>query len=288
LAGCTVGGLVQAARVWQYERRFLVHGDRALTRWARDAFKYQESTLADEISSAVDAATRATWRTALLGPGPRSGMTVLEWLQDPPRGRTMAELTEQLSKRSRLAALGADRLMMPTVSAARLDAYARRISVRRPAVLPGPPSPRATVTLACFLRQQWLTITDTCLDLADRLITDMRRRASERALAAEPARHRDLRKDVALVWEILVNDTVEPAEALARARSVPEPIVRMTTESRAALARRELAVSREVRPLLRALETLPISTTASHPLSVALPLWRQLQKGRAIRLPDCR
>jgi hypothetical protein len=31
LAACTVGGLVQAARVWQYERRFLVHGDRSLT-----------------------------------------------------------------------------------------------------------------------------------------------------------------------------------------------------------------------------------------------------------------
>src|SRR3974390_2879092 len=29
LAGGTVGGLVQAARVWQYERRYLVHGDRS-------------------------------------------------------------------------------------------------------------------------------------------------------------------------------------------------------------------------------------------------------------------
>jgi len=262
-----------------------VHNDRILVRLARATLKHQEAALADEVASVVDEATRATWRNALLGRSPQPDMTVLEWLQESPSGRTTGELTEQLSKRAHLEALGADRLILPTVSAARLDAYARRIAERRPASLPARPSPRATVTLACFLRQQWLLVADTCLDLVDRLITDARRRASERALAAEPARYRDLRKVVASIWEIVSNDALDPAEAVARVRSVLEPVVRATVESRAALARRELAHGREVRPLLETLATFTIGAAASHPLATALPLWRRLQARKATQLP---
>jgi TnpA family transposase len=281
-----IDDLVRAGQVWLYEHHYLVLRDRELRHHARAALAFADDVLMQQIRKAVGESVRRSWVPALLKASPRTGQTVFEWLQEPPRERSSTALREALDKRDRLINLGAADLAAVAVPAAKRHAYMKRVIQRKPTTLPRDCRRQNSVEIACFLRHTLLTVTDSCLELTDRVMIDLRRRARDRATAAEPRQLAAYRQCVASAWAIANDRGLAAEDALRRVREALAPVIPTASTTRAAAGRRELArLGCELRSLLGAATALPLQAAAEHPAVIALNLLRRLYQDPSPALP---
>ena len=274
--------LIRMARVWLYERSYVLPGDTRVRLLVGSALRHAEHTLCRRIATRFDSQTVAGWIKKLTAP--REGtVTVLEWLRDPPHRVGRRDITDYVERAQTLRELGADQGDWADIAEARLYHYARLMLRRKPAALRRLREPRRTVELACFLRWQLLRSTDTLLDLADHRIVDLWRAAREHVEGAVSLKLASYQRVIAAVIALADDLSVSDQAFRERVRAVAAPFADEPSGNRNAAIRKELSSrSATVRPLLKQMMDVPLDIPAGHPLTAALPVLR------AVYTPDGR
>jgi len=160
--------LVQDARVWLYDRGYVLLGARPLEEMAAAAQLHALEALAAGIRAVVGSEVTGVWASQLSGAGPRQGEAQLDWLRAPPAGYGRRDIGDVQDRIAALRHLGADRIVIPDLTIDRTRQHARRIARRKATTLSRLREPRRTVEIGCWLRLQLLELTDTVLEQADR------------------------------------------------------------------------------------------------------------------------
>ncbi|MCR9178512.1 MAG: Tn3 family transposase [Alphaproteobacteria bacterium] len=265
--------LVQDARIWLYDRQYVLPGIRPLEEMAAAAQLNALEALASSIRNAVGPDVSAAWADQLSDRGPGSGgSSLLDWLRAAPSGYGRKEIADIQDRIAMLRRLGADRIALPDLTIDRMRQHSRGIARRKAATLSRLREPRRTVEIGCWLRLQLLELTDTVLEQANRRIGQLwgqaRRVVEERALE-ELNRYR-----VGVVTIIgALDDPCLPENALRSAieravgpfRSMP------TSGGRIQAIRAEMAAApKRLRMLLRQVGELDLVVPDDHPLRDAL------------------
>jgi hypothetical protein len=169
----------------------------------------------------------------------------------------------------------------------RQRAYARRRHRRRPARFRALQAPGRTLEMVCFLRITLLQTTDVAVSLADLLIVSLHARTMSEVQEAAARVARTFQP----TWREMRRLLTEPT--LADAARRPALLALMPAEhdlfpSRAAGVRWQLhEKARHIRPLLKALLTLPLAGDEQAPLVRACAQLRDLyqRQGRALPVP---
>jgi TnpA family transposase len=279
----TIHRLVEFAKRWLYERRILIPDDRRLRDLARTAYGATEQTLLETIRRHIPAQVLESWREALFQP--RLGYTsTLEWLQQAPRGK-LGGLKEQLEKVTFLKALHVDAYALEDLRLERQRDYARHMRRRRPARFRALKDPRRTLEMVCFLRITLLQTTDVALSLADLLIQELHARTVKEVRDAESRVARTFKPTLREIRRVL-HDPAMTDTALRRTILALMPSEHDLFPSRAAAVRWKLnEKARQVRPLLKALLTLPFEGEEGSSLTLALSQLRDLYAHERRALP---
>ena len=282
----TVERLIESAQLWLYTHQYLIPGHRRLRKLARSAIRYSENALLADIVEHDTAGRREHWVDALCAPSRRSDLSVLEWLQQPPRRHHKRRLGEMLAKREVLIEVGAGELTFSSLSSARRYYYAKRILRRRPSMLKRIREPMRTIEIACFLHHQLRELTDTLLELALHRMNDIRRKAREQAMATASRRLNDYQQLVHDLTSLCDDDDLSVDELRAKLRTLITPYTAKRAPTRSGEIRQALsALWAEVRPFLKTMTQLPLEIDDGHPLASALPLLDDLYRRKVTALP---
>jgi hypothetical protein len=281
--------LVQDARIWLYDRRYILPGARRLEEVATAAQLHALERLAALIRDAVGQDMTDAWTTKLSGDSPRSGESLFDWLRAPPSGYGRRDIAEVRERIAALRSLGADRVVIPDLTIDRIRQHARRIARRKATTLSRLREPRRTVEVGCWLRLQLLELTDTVLEQASHRIGQLwtlaRRTVEERALG-ELGHYR---VGVAAIIGAL-DDASLPESALraAIARAVEPFRLMPATGGRVQAIRAEMAAApAALRNLLRQIGELDLAFPNDHPLDDALRKLGDIYRTGATSLPHC-
>jgi len=283
LKAFTLNHVVEFAKRWLYERRMLIPTDRRVRALARTAYRDTEQGLLEAVRREIPADVLQTWHDALFAP--RQGQTsTLEWLQQAPR-RKFKGLKEQLDKIHFLKALHVDAYSLAALRLERQRAYARRMHRRRPARFRALKDPGRTLEMVCFLRITFLQTTDVAVSLADLLIVSLHARTLGEVREAQARVARTFQPMLRDIRRLLTDPTIADA-ALRPALLALMPAEHDLFPSRAAGVRWQLhEKARHVRPLLKALLTLPLAGDEQAPLVRACAQLRDLYQRQVRALP---
>ena len=266
--------------------QYLIPGHRRLRKLARSAIRYSENALLANIVEHDTAGRREHWVGALCAPSNRRDLSVLEWLQKPPRRHHRRRLGEMMAKRGVLIELGAGELTLASLSSARRYYYAKRILRRRPSMPKRIREPMRTVEVACFLHHQLRELTDTLLELALHRMNDIRRKAREQAMAAASQRLNDYQQLVHDLSSLCDDENLSADDLRAQLRALLSPHTTTRAPTRSGEIRQALSASwAEVRPFLKTMTQLPLEIDDGHPLASALPLLEDLYRRKVYTLP---
>lgn len=267
----SVDALIESANQWLYEKQYLIPHRRKLYDLARAAIRHDEQRILHEIKSLDTHYYRKDWVVRLCSVSVEPSQSVLEWLQQPPRRHHKRRLAEIMAKRDALAEMGAVNISLPSVSSAKRYYYAKRIMRRRPSMLKRIREPLRTIEIACFLRHQLLSLTDTILELSLHRINDIRRKARDETLLKNHQQRGDyiqLVRDLNLLSDQTGLTTEQLRDQL---KHLITPHLGVQRTSRTAEIRASLqAMQSEVQPFLKVLTQLPLDTEQSPGLAEAL------------------
>lgn len=278
--------LVQDARVWLYDRRYILPGTRPLEEMAASAQLHALDALARSIRTAVGLDVSGAWVDQLSDRGARSGEALFDWLRSPPTGYGRKEIADVQDRIAMLRQLGADRIAVPDLTIDRMRQHGGRIARRKAATLSRLREPRRTVEIGCWLRLQLLELTDTVLEQANRRIGQLwsqaRRTVEERALE-ELNRYR---VGVATIIGAL-DDPCLPENGLRSAieRAVGPFRSMSPSGGRVQAIRAEMAAApKRLRMLLRQVGELDLAVPDDHPLRDALGTLRDVYRDGSLGL----
>ena len=110
----SVDDLVARGKLWLYQHRYLILVDRTIRDIARRAMSESEDGLFRLIRDQMPPAEFRRIETAVLKLHANTGRTVLEWLQQPPRKKSLNALRERIERIDFLKGLGCCRGADPT------------------------------------------------------------------------------------------------------------------------------------------------------------------------------
>ena len=276
--------LVEFAKRWLYDRRIVIPADRLLRDLARRAYAHTEKALLDAVYHEIPEEVRTSWDEALSRPR-QDGSSTLEWLRRPPR-RKLQGLKEQLEKVAFLKTLHVEAYALEALRLERQRDYARELRRRLPVRFRDLKEPRRTLEMVCFLRITLLQTTDIALSLADLLILELHARTVKEVREAESRVARTFKPALRAIRRLLDDPTLAD-ETLRQSILALMPSEQEIFPSRAAGVRWKLnEKARQIRPLLKALVTLPFEGEESSPLIVALAQLRDLYQRQSRALPQ--
>jgi TnpA family transposase len=279
----TIPRLVEFAKRWLYDRRIIIPADRLLRDLARRAYAHTEQALLDSVHRQIPEKVLTSWDKALLKPR-QDGISALEWLQRPPR-RKLRGLKEQLEKVAFLKALHVDAYAVDELRLERQRDYARDLHRRRPARFRELKNPRRTLEMVCFLRITLLQTTDVAVSLADLLMLELHARTVKEVRDAESRVARTFKPTLREIRRLLDDFTLSN-ESLRQSILALMPSEQDLFPSRAAGVRWKLnEKARQIRPLLKALITLPFEAEENSPLMLALAHLRDIYQRQSRSLP---
>jgi hypothetical protein len=155
--------LTRAARVWLYERGYVLPGDKHVALVVRAALRHAEGALSRRIAVQFSTDTVANWVKTLTTPRKDETETVLEWLRGPPHRAGRRDIADYVERARVLRELGAGNGDWTDIAEARLWHYAKTMLRRKPSAVRRLRESRRTVELACFLRWQLLRVMDSMI-----------------------------------------------------------------------------------------------------------------------------
>jgi hypothetical protein len=268
--------LLSATRRLLYEHRIVIPGSRRLSELAGDAATAVERDALGVIEREIPAATRAHWAEALSSTINGTSLTLLEYLQEPPGKFSPSTIDRQFNKVVRLRNLGVSRHLVSAFTPAQLQTCAQRMRRRRPSRSAQLREPRRTIELVSFLQHALLEHTDLLIQLIDRRVSQLWRRASDEArrrrgesTAAEAF--------VAEVRQVLAGVDVPPAGRLGAVETLLGRLDSGQLRAPCLAARqREVLVgqSTQIRPLIKMLLALDLRSDESERWPALLDTWR--------------
>ena len=278
--------LMASVRLWLVERHYLMLRERDVRRHVTAAWRHHEQGLFKVVAAAAPS-ERATWVPHLLALIEGGEITHLEWLGAVPSSKSTKGLEEQTEKVGFLKELGAARLILPDLPLARLEHFARRVTLRKPAALTRIKDPHRTVEIACFLRLEMLRLTDASLTLLDHRIAALWRDARERADNAKESRLRRFRELLGDLAGLAGDEALDAAELRSRLQALvtrfePERDATQVSAVRQELGRKSADLAR----LLRTARAAALAAPADHQLTEAFAALDALAASSLSSLPD--
>ena len=279
--------LVLAARRWLYAHHYFIPNERVILDLARESLALSEDQLLAEVEAKVPPAVRARWLASLLMPHPHAaGISVLEWLQEPPRKHSPRHFTETLEKIRLLIGIGAHEFSLSTFPLERLRAYASRMIRRRPARFARLKEPRRTLELVAFIRYTLLRTTDMLLLQFERRVAELWRAAYSHTLQSEVQAAAQYRAVLARIGALLDDPQLEAEAFREHTRELLGTLSPRRYRSRTEAIRHHLLRDAvRVHSLMRQMVELRFETVPDHPLSSALDTLRTLYASGTVELP---
>ncbi len=288
----SVDHLVQIARVWQYENGIIISGDRRLRDLAREAIADSDEALMRQIEAQVDARKRQEWDRALLArhPNPKNACTYLEWLQQPPRKKSRKAITERLDRRDFLINLGVDQINLDDLPKEKLDELGRQLYQMRPAKYRQLKEPLRTLRMTCFLKMALLQITDDAINMGGRIVSQLIRKAQERAHIIEGQPTLPAIKALEQIFEVEADPDATEDDLRKCIRELRLQYEPPQFRSRAEAARWYLTEpgknTRQIRSLLAAFSRLDLQAEPEQGTMASLSYLKDLYDKGANALPE--
>ncbi len=185
-AGVDSDKLLAQVRVILYERRYVIPAPRTVGELAKRARETVEHEVSGAIERTISPATRARWVEQLFQLR-EDGMTLLEFLQEPPGSLRTSSITRESDKVRALLEMNiADTPDLPGTERY-WQMYAARMRNQRRSRFLQRNEPRRSIELVSFLRHTLGDHTDTLVKMVDRRVSQLWGRASKQAKADQGA-----------------------------------------------------------------------------------------------------
>jgi TnpA family transposase len=183
-AGVVGDGLLAEARVILYERRYVIPAPRTVGELAKRARETVEHEVSAAIERTIPAASRERWLEQLFEVR-ADGMTLLEFLQEPPGSLRTSDITRESEKVGALLAMKIGEIPDLPGTERYWQMYAARMRNQRRSRFAQRQEPRRSIELVGFLRHSLAAHTDTLIRMVDRRVSRLWGHASERAKAEQ-------------------------------------------------------------------------------------------------------
>jgi len=283
----SVDELTSRGRVWLYQHHFVVSGDRRIRDFAREALAESDTGLLSLIQASVTFDQRARWESELLAINEETGRTWLEWLQKPPRRKSIPSTQESLARRKFLMKLGVDSVDMGNITRDKLDAFAGQLFNMKPADYKQLREPARTLRLACFLKMMLLQSTDTTFDLASRMTTSIHAKAYRNVQELEVKASLSARSLLNEIFELHDDPSITDKQFRALVAEIKAKTAPSEFPTRAAAARWQLSEPNpQIRNLLNIYAAMDLKSDVDSITLQSLEALQTLYKERSNSLPD--
>jgi TnpA family transposase len=278
--------LVERAKLWLYQHQYLAVGDRTLRDQARKAMSETEEVLIKLIRDQASSNKLSMIDSAVLTNHPDTGRSYLEWLQQPPRKKSINALRERMERVNFLKSIGVDSLDLDSLPIEKIRAYAGQLYNIRPVKYKELKDPTRTIRLVCFLKLALMQATDSAILLGGRQITKIVRNAYEKARLLEAETIVTAAKALQEILLQSKNTDMSDQEFRAFVQSFDTGSKIQQFPTRAAAARWILSEPNpQIRSLLSELQKLDLQAEPEDPSTERVEYLREMYQHRSNELP---
>lgn len=282
----TVDNLVERGKLWLYQHRYISIADRAIRDYARRAMADSENGLFRLVREQLPAKELARWEAAVLKLRPNTGRSTLEWLQQPPRRKSINALRERMERIDVLKGIGVHELNLDSVAIEKIRSYATQLHNIRPVKYRELKDPTRSLRLVCFLKMALMQASDAAIMLGARQISKIVRNAYEKARLLEAEETVSSREMLNRIFERSHDATVSDADFRNYVIKLDEGYKPPQFPTRAAAARWILSEPNPgLRSLLSELQKLDIQAEEGNPNKERVDYLRTLYRQKMSVLP---
>jgi TnpA family transposase len=282
----SVDALVERGKLWLYQHRYLTLGDRVLRDIAYRAMSASEEGIFKLIRRQLTATDYNRIESSILSRHVNTGRSVLEWLQQPPRRKSINAIRERIERIDYLKGLGIDNLDLDSIAIEKIRTYASELQGIRPSKYKELKDPIRTLRLICFLKMVLMQATDAAIMLGGRQIAKISRNAYEKARELEAKGALSLAEAFEQVVERARDSSCSDLDLRAFILALAEQQKPRQFPSRAAAARWILSEPNgQLRALLNEMQKLNIQAEPQDPGKDRLDFLKGLYKQSIKALP---
>lgn len=278
--------LVDRAKLWLYQRRYLTLADRVIRDVARRAMSESEEALLGLFRDQISPAALRRIEAAVLRPHEKAQRSMLEWLQQPPRKKSINALRERIERIEFLKSLGIHELDLDSIAIEKIRSYASQLQGIRPAKYRELKDPTRTLRLVCFLKMALMQVSDAAIMLGGRLTAKIVRTAYDKARLVEAEGAVSLADAFEQVVERARDNSLTDAEFRAYVLALAESQKPRQFPTRAAAARWILSEPNDqLRSLLNEMRKLDIEAELHDPGKERIEYLKTLYEQKQTALP---
>lgn len=282
----SVDVLVDRAKLWLYQRRYLTLADRAIRDVARRAMADAEDVLFRVIEDQLPRAAFRRIEAAVLRLHGNTDRSKLEWLQQPPRKKSINALRERIDRIEFLKSLGIHELNLDGIALEKIRSYASQLHDIRPTKYKELKDPTRTLRLICYLKIALMQASDAAILLGGRLTARIVRNAYDGARLVEAEGAISLAEAFERVVKRADDTTMTDSEFRAFVIDLARKQKPRQFETRAAAARWILSEPNpQLRLLLNEMQKLGIEAEPQDPGKARVEYLRSLYDDRINALP---
>jgi len=282
----SVDVLVDRAKEWLYRRRYLTLADRVMRDVARRAMAESEEALFRLFREQVPPHQFRRIESAVLRTHEKAKRSGLEWLQQPPRKKSINVLRERIERIEFLKGLGIHELNLDSIAIEKIRSYASQLQGIRPAKYKELKDPTRTLRLLCFLKMALMQASDAAIMLGGRLTAKIVRAAYDKAGLVEAEGALSLAKAFEQVVERVDDPSLTDREFRAFVRALAESQKPRQFPTRAAAARWILSEpNNQLRSLLNEMQKLDVEAEPHDPGKARIEYLKTLYEQRITALP---
>ncbi len=279
--------LVDRAKEWLYQRRYLALANRMIRDVARRAMAESEETLFRLFQEQIPPAKFRRLERAVLRTHEAAKCSVLEWLQQPPRKKSINALRERIERIEFLKGIGIHTLDLDSIAIEKIRSYASQLQGIRPAKYKELKDPTRTLRLVCFLKMTLMHASDAAIMLGGRLTAKIVRTAYDKARLTEAEGALSQAQAFELAVERAKDVSATDGEVRAYLLALAESQKPRQFLTRAAAARWILSEpNNQLRSLLNEMQKLDFEAEPQDPAKGRVNYLKSLYKLKITALPE--
>lgn len=283
----SVDVLVERGKLWLYQHRYLILADRNIRDVARRAMSESEEGLFRLIRDQIPATELRRLETAVLRLHANTGRTVLEWIQQPPRRKSINALSERIERIDFLKGLGIHQLNLDSVAIEKIRSYAGQLQGIRPVKYRELKDPTRTLRLVCFLKMALMQASDAAIMLGGRQISKIARIAYEKARLLEAQGALSAAGTLDEILARVKDSSLSDSDFRAYVMAIAEGQKPRQFQTRAEAARWILSEpNQKLRALLNEMQKLDIQAEPHDPGKERVDYLKTLYQQKLNALPD--
>lgn len=279
--------LMQRAKLWLYQHRFLSLSQRDLDSLAANAAISSEAAFLGYLTALLSEAQIKQWTKAVMRIEQKSQRTYLEWLHQPANKKSVNAIRERTARIDFLRSIGVDKLNLDSIPLEKIRAYAEQMRNIRPARFKELQDPLRTIRLVCFLKWSLLEATDTAIMLAHRSVTSFMGECYRNAQALEGKSAMDRNAKIQILEDKVNSPDISDAEYRQLARDTFGGLEPLKFPTKASAARWLMSEPNpKLRAILSELSKLDLKAEPNHPVVETAEYLQQLYASRVTELPQ--